>query len=101
MPSAKHGEPKSPAASHAFNLPAQVGGRFAAALFNRSPKKDTITLQWSALNATHTASFAVRDIWAAKQMGSFAGSYAAQVPSRATVYLTLTPSSVPAAVVES
>ena len=54
-----------------------------------------------ALSTACGSSFAVRDIWAAKQMGSFAGSYSAEVPSRATVYLTLTPSSVPAAVVES
>jgi alpha-galactosidase len=68
-----------------------TNGRFAAALFNRSPKSDKITLDWSALNATETAEFAIRDIWAAKDMGSFSKSYTAEVPSKAAVYLTLAP----------
>jgi len=71
-----------------------TGGRFAAALFNRSPKSDKITLDWSALNVTDTASLAIRDIWAAKDMGSFSKSYTAEVPSQATVYLTLAPATV-------
>lgn len=68
-----------------------TGGRFAAALFNRSPRGAQITLDWNALNATDTAKFAVRDIWAAKDVGTFSKSYSATVPSQATVYLTLAP----------
>ena len=76
------------------------GGRFAVALFNRrdqpSPAdpdsaKATITLDWSALNATASAKFSVRDIWAAKDMGTHTKQYSADVPSRATAYLVLSP----------
>merc|ERR1712039_126633 len=70
-----------------------TGGRFAAALFNRSPQGAQITLNWNALNATDTAKFAVRDIWAAKDVGTFSKSYSANVPSKAVVYLILAPGS--------
>lgn len=36
------------------------GGRFAVALFNRSPSSAQMTLDWAALNATATTLFAVR-----------------------------------------
>ena len=42
-------------------------------------------------NATSAAQFAVRDVWAAKDMGVFTGSYTAAVPSQATALLVLTP----------
>ena len=67
------------------------GGRFAAALFNRSPQPDNITLNWNALNATESAKFSVHDIWASRDMGVFSQSYSAEVPSKATAYLILTP----------
>ena len=67
------------------------GGRFAAALFNRSPQADRITLEWAALNATDSSRFAVRDIWGAKNLGVFHQEYGATVPPQATLYLILSP----------
>lgn len=58
----------------------------------RSPAADVIRLDWSMLNVSSTASYAVRDIWAAADRGVFTGSYQATVPAHQVVYLTLTPS---------
>ena len=66
-----------------------TGGRFAVALFNRAAAPAPITATFSAFNASGT--FAVRDVWAAADMGSHAGSYTASVASRAVAYLILTP----------
>lgn len=76
-----------------------TGGRFAVSLYNRcarvvvivclcfcsqvnstrvvcrSPGADVIVLDWSMLGVSASSSFAVRDIWAAKDVGTFAGSY--------------------------
>eukprot|EP00656_Telonema_subtile_P054528 TRINITY_DN8180_c0_g1_i3.p1 TRINITY_DN8180_c0_g1~~TRINITY_DN8180_c0_g1_i3.p1 ORF type:complete len:393 (-),score=65.03 TRINITY_DN8180_c0_g1_i3:99-1277(-) len=68
------------------------GGRFSAVLFNRSPNSATMSLDWSFLNATDSEVFDVRDIWQATDMGQHSHSYSAAVASKATVYLTLTPS---------
>ena len=67
------------------------GGRFAAALFNRSPAPDSISLPWAALNLTSTTPMRVRDIWQGKDMGTVQGSYTATVQGSATAYLLLSP----------
>jgi hypothetical protein len=64
--------------------------RFVVA-HGRSPAADTIVVDWAMFNVSASASFDVRDIWAAKDMGTFAASYKAVVPSHATAYLVLTP----------
>lgn len=65
------------------------GGRWALALFNRSPASDTIAATWAMFNAS--GSFAVRDIWLAQDMGAHPTGYTAQVAARSTAYLVLTP----------
>jgi hypothetical protein len=67
------------------------GGRFAVSLFNRSPSASSITVNFSNLPAASSSSFSIRDIWAAKDVGTFTGSYSQTVPSQATAYLVLTP----------
>jgi hypothetical protein len=42
-------------------------------------------------NVSATTTFALRDIWAAKDLGDYTGGYTATVPSYATAYLVLTP----------
>ena len=75
-----------------------INGAYGAVLFNRSPAPDAITLAWSDLDAwgtgvANTAPFAVRDVWAAADRGTFRGSYtAATVPAHGVVMLVLTPS---------
>ncbi len=66
-----------------------TGGRWAVALFNRAAADAPITATFAAFNAT--GAFAVRDVWAAADRGTFTGAYTATVPTRATVYLILTP----------
>eukprot|EP01116_Phalansterium_solitarium_P024035 TRINITY_DN867_c0_g1_i1.p1 TRINITY_DN867_c0_g1~~TRINITY_DN867_c0_g1_i1.p1 ORF type:complete len:727 (+),score=197.67 TRINITY_DN867_c0_g1_i1:51-2183(+) len=72
-----------------------TGGRYAVALFNRSPAQDTITLDYSVLQPAVvnplSAKFAVYDIWAAANRGTFQGSYSASVASHGTAFLVLTP----------
>jgi hypothetical protein len=65
--------------------------RYAVALFNRSPGDDFIVLQWGDLGVPDSTAFAVRDIWAAEDRGTFTGSYASAVPAHGTVMLVLTP----------
>ena len=69
-----------------------TGGRWAAALFNRSPGPDAITLEWGALGVTPGTRFDVRDVWAAADRGVFAGEYtAAAVDAHGVALLVLTP----------
>jgi hypothetical protein len=69
-----------------------TGGRIAVALFNRSPADDVVTAAWPAIGAPSPATaYAVRDIWAAADRGTFTGSYSATVPAHGTAFLVLTP----------
>ncbi len=68
-----------------------TGGRIAVALFNRSPGDDTITARWADIGAAAGAAYSVRDIWAAADRGSFAGSFTSKVPAHSTVYLVMSP----------
>ena len=68
-----------------------TGGRFAVSLFNRSPASAPITATFSTFNASATATYAVRDIWAGKDLGPATGSFTATVATEAVSYLILTP----------
>ena len=68
-----------------------TGGRFAAALFNRSPGADAITLPWAALNVSAGTPLRVYDIWQGADMGTALGSYTAAVNASAAAYLLLSP----------
>ena len=52
-----------------------VGGRIAISLWNRSPAQAPITARWVDIGAT--GSYAVRDVWAAADVGVHAESYTA------------------------
>ncbi|HET7540856.1 MAG TPA: glycoside hydrolase family 27 protein [Polyangiaceae bacterium] len=61
----------------------------AVALFNRSSANASITVQWSQLGLPAGAA-SVRDLWAAKDLGSFTGSYTAMsVASHSVVLLKI------------
>ncbi len=61
----------------------------AVALFNRGTGSANITVQWSQLGIP-TGAATVRDLWAAKDLGSFTGSYAAtSVPGHSVVMLKI------------
>ena len=66
-----------------------AGGRYAVALLNRSPAPEELTATWRALGLRGT--YAVRDVWAGRDAGDFAGSYAATVPGKGVALLVLAP----------
>ena len=68
-----------------------VNGGIAVVLFNRSPGIDEIVANWSDIGAQQGVAYAVYDVWAGVDRGTFLRSYTAAVPARATVYLVLTP----------
>ncbi len=62
----------------------------AVALFNRGTGSANITVQWSQIGIP-TGAATVRDLWAAKDLGSFTGSYmATSVPGHTVVMLKVT-----------
>lgn len=70
------------------------GGAIAVLLFNRSPAVSPITANWTDLGLNPSTPFAVRDLWAHVDMGSFTATYTASVSSHGVVMLTFTPISV-------
>jgi hypothetical protein len=70
--------------------------KWAVALLNRHPTASaTITLDFTMLNSTADASFTVKDIWKAKEVGTHKGRYTATVPPQAVSYLLLAPPASP------
>ena len=68
------------------------GERWAVALLNRDALANaTITVDWTMFNATAGTAFALRDVWAAADMGTHTGSFTANVAPQAVTYLLLTP----------
>ncbi|HET8842215.1 MAG TPA: cellulose binding domain-containing protein [Ktedonobacteraceae bacterium] len=69
----------------------QASNTYAVVLLNRNSSAANITVNWSALGLTGSAS--VRDLWAHANLGSFTGSYTANVSGDAVVMLKITGSS--------
>jgi len=67
------------------------GGRFAAALLNRSPGADSLSVAAADLGWAAGARFAVRDVWAAADRGVATGAYTASVDAVSVALLGLTP----------
>ncbi|KUM97057.1 alpha-galactosidase [Streptomyces cellostaticus] len=61
-------------------------GNRAVVLLNRTSSAQNITVRWSDLGLTG-ASAAVRDLWAQKNLGSYATSYTTSVPAGGSVML--------------
>jgi len=68
------------------------GNRWSIAVFNRSPGADVATVTWDMFGVSTSTTFAVRDVWAAADKGSFTGSYTTAVGDHTAVLLVLTPS---------
>ncbi len=66
------------------------GGR-AVVLFNRGASDADISVSWEDLGYPAHLSAAVRDLWAKKDLGKSAATFAAMVPSHAVVMLRVTP----------
>jgi hypothetical protein len=66
-------------------------GAIAVALLNRDAQEQTITAEWNDLKLKGQAGFAVRDLWAHTDLGSFKGSFSAKVGAHATMLVKLAP----------
>lgn len=66
------------------------GGR-AVILLNRGPSAASISADWSDIGYPSNVRAKVRDLWAKKDVGSFAGTYSAQVPSHGVVMVRVIP----------
>jgi alpha-galactosidase len=67
----------------------QVTGGTVVALFNRSAASAAISVDWSEIGLDPSQSVAVRDIWAAQNLGEATGSFSALVPSHGVTLLKL------------
>jgi len=65
-------------------------GSVAAILLNTGSSSASITAEWSDIGIPAGAA-TVRDLWQHKDMGSFTGSYSAEVASHGVVMVTVTP----------
>ena len=66
--------------------------RVVVVLFNRYYKASAITAEWSQLGLAAKQEMHVRDVWSAKDVGSYSGSYTeAAVPAHGVTLLVLTP----------
>jgi hypothetical protein len=66
--------------------------KWAVALLNRNANAPAkITLNYTMLNTTAGASFAVKDVWEGQDVGTFKGAFTATVQSQSVAYLVLTP----------
>jgi len=67
------------------------GNSWAVILFNRSPRKSSITANWADFGAQPSQQFHVRDLWKKRNMGTFSQKYTAEVDSHGVVMVRLTP----------
>ena len=68
----------------------QDGSR-AVVLLNRGSAEQTIAVGWEELGYPAHIEAAVRDLWAHKDLGRFAGSFSAAVASHGVVMVTVKP----------
>ncbi len=66
-------------------LGSQTGDTKAVLLLNRSDTEQSISVGWADLGLGGAVS--VRDVWSARDLGSFSGQYAVRVPSHTAVML--------------
>jgi alpha-galactosidase len=73
-----------------WSKPLADGSR-AVILFNRGAEEAPISVTWEEIGYPAHLIAKVRDLWAHKELGSFAGSCAAKAPSHAVVMMKITP----------
>ncbi len=76
---------KNPLQIWSKKLKGKQSGERAVVLFNRTASAAIITLKFTDVDLSSEVS--IRDIWAAKDLGNFSGSYTARVPSHGAVML--------------
>jgi alpha-galactosidase len=66
-------------------------GSRAVVLFNRGASDAEISVSWEDLGYPDHLSAAVRDLWAAKDLGKFTSNFKAMVPSHGVVMVRVAP----------
>ncbi len=64
-------------------------GSLAVGLFNRDEVPQTVTAKWSDLGIS--GKMRVRDLWRQKDVGSFDGTFGAEIPRHGVVLVRLFP----------
>jgi hypothetical protein len=70
-----------------WSKPLSTPGARAVLLLNRTSAPAAISIRWSDLALHDDAAVSVRDVWAAKDLGTFQAPYAATVPAADAVLL--------------
>jgi alpha-galactosidase len=68
-----------------------TNGSRAVILFNRGESDANVTVSWEQLGYPNHLPAKVHDLWAHRDMGSFTGSYASNVPRHSVVMVTIAP----------
>jgi alpha-galactosidase len=89
-PNAQATQTEAEGGTEIWSKPLQDGGR-AVLLLNRGTTEAEITVPWTALAYPEHLSASVRDLWAHKDLGKFAGKFSAKVPSHDVVVVTVKP----------
>lgn len=66
-------------------------GSRAVILFNRGSTEAPVSVAWEEIGYPTHLSSKVRDLWGHKDVGTFGGTYSANVPSHAVVMVKITP----------
>jgi hypothetical protein len=69
--------------------PLAAAGARAVLVLNRTPSPAEVTVNWEQLGLNEAAAATVKDLWSGKELGSFKGSYAAQVAPSDAVLLVI------------
>ena len=76
--------------SEVWAKPLSDGSR-AVILFNRGESDSNVPVSWQQLGYPNHLPAKVRDLWGHRDVGSFTGSYSADVPRHSVVMLKITP----------
>ncbi len=69
--------------------PLATPGAHAVLLLNRNEALGEIAVHWDAIGLDSSAKATVKDLWAGRELGSFAGQYSTTVPAGDAVFLVV------------
>ncbi len=69
--------------------PLAAAGAHAVLLLNRNSAPAEIAVHWDEIGLDSSAKATVKDLWAGRELGSFAGAYSTTVPAGDAVFLVL------------
>jgi hypothetical protein len=72
-----------------WSKPLSAAGEHAVVMLNRTSTPAKIAVRWSEIGLVPSSSATVRDLWAAKDLGTYQSSYAATIPAGDAVMLRI------------